>query len=74
MIVNICQLYDCWIYAKPENNDKYEIISLMLLHGYYLGSNNVNNVDSQADLMLMNTTYTGQRRSGPLRSKFWFII
>jgi hypothetical protein len=59
---NITRAHDCWTYGKPSQCTKYGRHAFLLLWDHFLGTNNVDNMASEAEAKLGLVSYTGERK------------
>ena len=58
----------CWSYVKPAQRTRNGRMAYQNLYNHYLGTNNVNNMATTAETKLKSVTYSGEKKSGILRS------
>jgi hypothetical protein len=59
---NITRAYGCWTHVKPAQHTKDGRRAFLLLWNHLLGTNNVDNMASEAEAKLGSVTYTGERK------------
>jgi hypothetical protein len=61
-MVNITRAHDCWTYVKPAQCTNYGRCAFLLMWNYFLGTNNVDNMASEAEAKLGLVRFTGERK------------
>jgi hypothetical protein len=61
-MANITRVHDCWTYVKPAQRTKDGRRTFLLLWNNFLGTNNVDNMASEAESKLGLVIYTGERK------------
>jgi hypothetical protein len=61
-MANITRAHDCWTYVKPAQCTNDGRRDFLLLWDHFLGPNNVDNMDSEAEAKLGSVSYTGERK------------
>jgi hypothetical protein len=61
-MANITRAHDCWTYVKPAQRTKCGRRALLLLYNHFIGPNNIDKMESEAEAKLGSVSYTGERK------------